>query len=86
MRFMDRVQEELKAIAELLAAKNEAYGNSALAPLRIFSRSTSVDGILVRIDDKLSRIRERGTETIEEDTLLDLIGYLILLRLAMKES
>ena len=35
----------------------------------------------MRIDDKLSRIRN-GNNSFNEDTILDLIGYLVLLKIA----
>jgi len=68
---------ELKA---MLQAKNKAYGNSALEPMRVFSKAEPTEQIRVRIDDKLSRIRNGTID--DEDTILDLIGYLILLRIA----
>lgn len=68
--------DEVKTV---LLAKNAAYGDSATAPLRVFSRANAEEAILVRIDDKLSRIA-RGHEFADEDTVLDLIGYLVLLR------
>ena len=68
-------------VKEILLAKNRAYGNSALEPLRIFSRAEALEQINVRIDDKLSRI-SRGSEFGDEDTELDLIGYLVLRRVA----
>lgn len=70
-------------IKEMLLAKNKAYGNSALAPLRIFSRADTVEQLNVRIDDKLSRIA-RGSEFSGDDTELDLIGYLVLRRVAAR--
>jgi hypothetical protein len=70
-------------IKEMLLAKNRAYGNSALAPLRIFSRADPVEQLNVRIDDKLSRIA-RGREFAGDDTELDLIGYLVLRRVAAR--
>lgn len=72
------IREECAAIADLLATKNRAYGNSALAPLRIFSRASAAEQLLVRIDDKLSRLA-RGSDA-GEDVALDLLGYLVLLR------
>lgn len=72
------VCDEVKA---MLLQKNAAYGDSALQPLRVFSRSDAQEQLLVRIDDKLSRIA-RGNEFNGDDTVLDLIGYLILLRVA----
>jgi len=68
-------------IAQMLVEKNKKYGNSALKPIRIFSRSTSIEQLLVRIDDKLSRIKTANTDE-DEDVLLDLIGYLYLLIIA----
>ena len=70
----------------LLILKNKAYGDSALEPVRIFSKSSSVDGLLVRIDDKLSRIKNMGISSASEDTLMDLIGYLILLKIQLNKS
>lgn len=70
-------------IKQLLLEKNAKYGNSALEPSRIFSRATAIEQLLVRIDDKLSRIRTSG-QTGDEDTELDLIGYLVLLRVARR--
>lgn len=68
-------------LGEMLVEKNRSYGNSALDPLRVFSRASAVEQIKVRIDDKLSRLG-RGTDELNEDTVRDLIGYLILLRVA----
>jgi hypothetical protein len=68
-------------VKRMLLEKNQAYGNSALEPLRIFSRADPVEQLNVRIDDKLSRIA-RGQEFAGDDTELDLIGYLILRRVA----
>ena len=75
-----RIRSECEAIADMLVAKNRRYGNSALEPLRVFSRADAREQILVRIDDKLSRIRNQHGD--DEDAVLDLIGYLVLLRLA----
>lgn len=75
--LIGRVCEEIK---QLLLQKNKAYGDSALNPVRIFSRGDPLEQINVRIDDKLSRLA-RGSAA-GEDTELDLIGYLILRRVA----
>jgi len=79
-----RTEEDIKAVctevASMLIAKNRAYGDSALDPVRVFSKASPVDQILVRIDDKLSRLA-RG-EAAGEDVELDLLGCLVLLRIA----
>lgn len=82
--FEARVRAELAAIGDMLVAKNAAYGNSALEPVRCFSRASPVEQLNVRIDDKLSRLM-RGSAA-GEDVVLDLIGYLVLLRLARTEG
>lgn len=79
------IADECDQIKEFLVGKNLAYGNSALEPVRVFSSATTVEQLLVRIDDKLSRM-QRGFEHGSDDTTLDLIGYLILLRIAYKKE
>jgi len=71
-------------IKEILLQKNKEYGNSAINPVRIFSSADNIEQINVRLDDKLSRIKNKGNKTIKEDTVLDLIGYLILRQIAIK--
>jgi len=66
-------------ISDFLIAKNNAYGNSAIEPIRIFSSASTEEQLFVRIDDKLSRIM-RGKEYPGDDTIDDLLGYLILLK------
>lgn len=70
--------EQLK---QMLLDKNRKYGNSALEPKRLFSRADAAEQIRVRIDDKLSRIANRQNDD-DEDVILDLTGYLILLMVA----
>jgi hypothetical protein len=67
-------------VAELLLEKNKAYGDSALQPMRAFSKAPPTEQIRVRLDDKLSRL-VRGSNA-GEDVEMDLMGYIILLRIA----
>ena len=69
-------------LRDMLLSKNAKYGNSALEPKRIFSKADSVEQIKVRIDDKLSRIANGAGELTDEDTIDDLMGYLILLKMS----
>ena len=82
------IRAECGRIADMLAEKKRRYGNSALAPLRIFSQASTVEQLLVRIDDKLSRIRTMGCKDIapDEDTVSDLMGYLVLLKIALRRK
>lgn len=77
---------ECDAIKDMLLAKNARYGDSALDPVRVFSRADSVEQIKVRIDDKLSRLARGAGQGADdhEDTEADLIGYLVLLRVARR--
>ena len=71
-------------VKELLISKNKKYGDSALNPSRIFSKATAIEQILVRIDDKLNRISQgAGLLANDEDVVMDLIGYLVLLKIAL---
>lgn len=70
----------LTKVRELLVTKNAAYGDSALNPVRVFSKADPAEQIRVRIDDKLSRL-SRGAAA-GEDVLKDLLGYLVLLEIA----
>lgn len=70
---IERFCEELK---EMLLSKNEAYGNSAYEPVRCFSKADPLEGINIRMDDKISRLL-RG-DNAGEDPELDLAGYIVL--------
>ena len=74
-----KILNECLDIAELLINKNKSYGSSYSHPINIFSKAKPEEQLYIRIDDKLNRIK-KGTEYATEDTILDLIGYLVLLR------
>lgn len=82
------IVDKCNAVMRLLLEKNKAYGNSALEPLDVCARGDAVELIAVRIDDKLSRIQNAGglgaamADKKTEDTVQDLIGYLILAQIA----
>jgi len=78
------IAEECDKVKALLLQKNADYGNSALQPRRIFSKASPLEQLLVRIDDKLSRIANAENVVLSEDTVQDLIGYLILYRVALR--
>jgi hypothetical protein len=80
--FALQVTVALEEIRDLLIAKNQKYGNSALEPLGVFSQLSAKEGLLVRIDDKLKRIKNGSLERDDEDVVNDLIGYLILLKIS----
>lgn len=77
------IREECQKVTRLLLEKNAKYGNSAVQPRRIFSKADPIEQLKVRIDDKLSRIENEHVDE-DEDVILDLIGYLILLKVSKK--
>jgi hypothetical protein len=79
--FEDKVGKVLDTIEGMLIDKNRKYGNSALNPVRIFSKASPDEQLRVRIDDKLSRVAS-GQLDDEEDVIDDLIGYLVLLKIS----
>lgn len=81
LEFSAKVSDVLIEIKELLISKNEKYGNSALEPLGVFSQLSAKDGLLIRIDDKLKRIKNGSLDHDDEDVVNDLIGYLVLLKI-----
>jgi|25BtaG_2_1085352.scaffolds.fasta_scaffold01921_4 uncharacterized protein (DUF302 family) len=85
----DQFKEDLglvmESIHDLLIEKNRKYGNSALAPCRIFAKSDAVEQLRVRIDDKLNRIMNRQADE-DEDVEVDLIGYLLMMQIAKRRK
>lgn len=74
-----------KQITDLLKAKNKAYGNTALNPSNVFSKLDATEAICARLDDKLARIKNKGINDKTEDTVDDIIGYLLLLKMSMEK-
>ena len=76
-REKSSISSVMNGLTDFLIAKNKKYGNSALEPLKVFSKIEPENGICVRIDDKLSRLAN-ATELRKND-IVDLTGYLVLL-------
>jgi len=81
-----KITKATNAVRDLLLEKNAAYGDSALKPANIFAKGSAIDNIACRIDDKLMRIKNKGLNDATEDTIQDLIGYLILLKIAIEDE
>jgi len=69
-------------VEKLLCYKNKMYGDTVANPISIFSKMDAKNGMLVRIDDKLARIKNCGN--LRKNDVIDLIGYLI--RLSIEEG
>jgi hypothetical protein len=86
MKTADLIKDEARKVVMLLLEKNKSYGDTANNPPKIFSKLDAVEGLCARIDDKLSRIKQRGITDATEDTVADLIGYLILLKVQLRKQ
>ena len=80
------IKEVAREVVQLLLEKNESYGDTANNPPQIFSKLSAKEGILARLDDKLSRIKHKGLNDLVEDTVSDIIGYLILYKVQVKKD
>ncbi len=83
MNTKDKIKLKCQEIEDLLIQKNDAYGDSALNPVGIFSSLKASEAIRIRLDDKLKRIANVGLNDETEDTLLDCAGYMVLLMIAL---
>lgn len=88
---MNESQKKITQVCDdvktMLLNKNMKYGDSALNPIRILSKSSPVEQILVRIDDKLNRIKQGLSGVLDdEDVIQDLIGYFVLLKIAAEND
>lgn len=62
---------------EFLKEKNRRYGDSALKEECIFSKATGQNSICIRLDDKLSRIK--NSKDLRKNDISDIFGYIALL-------
>lgn len=76
--FESTVREVAEDLISILYSKNESYGGSAVKPKGIFSKASTKERLLVRIDDKIKRIETLGPVGYGEDNMKDLANYLIL--------
>ena len=86
MNTADKIKQAGNEVIDLLLEKNRSYGDSALRPSNIFAKGSAVENLSARIDDKLMRIKNFGFDGFAEDNVKDLIGYLILLKIALEEE
>ncbi len=90
----EMLRDDGTKIIDTLISKNTHYDNSAMNPFNVFAKGNAFDKIKVRIDDKLARLSNAFQADVQpndisaifgnEDTIQDLIGYLLLLRCAAR--
>lgn len=76
-RFNELKDSVLNSVSEVLIEKNRKYGNAALEPIGLFYKGDSTTSISIRIDDKISRVR--NAEELRKNDMFDLLGYSLLL-------
>lgn len=72
-----KIKEILSAMTDLLLYKNKKYGDSALKPNNIFYKGDATNSILIRLDDKIGRIKNNPEIAVND--VCDIIGYCTLL-------
>lgn len=77
-----KIRKVLKNMTDLLIYKNQKYGDSALHPNNIFYKGDATNSILIRLDDKIGRIKT-NTGDIRINDVCDIIGYLTLLLVSL---
>lgn len=76
-RFNELKDTILNSVSEVLIEKNRRYGNAALEPIGLFYKGDSTTSITIRIDDKISRVK--NAEILRKNDMFDLLGYGLLL-------
>ena len=74
-----KIAEVCESMKELLLYKNEKYGDSALNPEPIFYKGNATNSILIRLNDKIGRIKNNTEELPRVNDVCDVIGYCTLL-------
>lgn len=73
----DQIVKVGEGLTSLLLYKNSKYGDTALNPLNVMSKSPALEKLLIRADDKISRIK--NSEVLRKNDICDLLGYLTLI-------
>lgn len=80
-----KISEISDSMKDLLLYKNNKYGDAALNPINIFYKGDSTNSILIRLDDKLSRVIN-NPKTPNINDIADIIGYCSLLLISLKAT
>ena len=83
MSNREKIIEISDSMKDLLLYKNEKYGDSALSPNNIFYKGDSTNSILIRLDDKIGRIKNNTEPKPRVNDVCDIVGYCVLLLASM---
>ena len=78
-----KIHEIMGAMKDLLLYKNQMYGDSAINPEKIFYKGDSTSSILVRLNDKIGRVKANPDDKPRINDICDIIGYCTLLLISM---
>ena len=78
-----KIKDILSGMTDLLLYKNRKYGDSAINPKKIFYKGDSTNSILIRLDDKIGRVKSNTDEKPRVNDVADIIGYCTLLLASM---
>lgn len=79
----EKIIEITDSMKDLLLYKNEKYGDSALKPKNVFYKGDATNSILIRLDDKIGRIKNNSDSVPRINDVCDIIGYCVLLLASM---
>ena len=77
MDTQEKISQVCDNMREFLLEKNRRYGDSALNPLNVFSKLDAEEGMRVRLDDKLKRIK--NSKDLRKNDIADFVGYGLLM-------
>lgn len=83
MTTKEKIIEITDAMKDLLLYKNTKYGDSALNPNNVFYKGDATNSILIRLDDKIGRIKNNTEDKPRTNDICDVIGYCVLLLASM---
>jgi len=94
MYDQELIREKMRQVTDLLLRKNRDYGSSFRKAGILSGALDAKSKLLVRLDDKLERLAnllEKGTDgdVADEsvnDTVIDAIGYFVLLSILLDEE
>ena len=78
-----KIHEIMGAMKDLLLYKNQKYGDSAINPEKIFYKGDSTSSILIRLNDKIGRVKANPDDKPRVNDVCDIIGYCTLLLISM---
>jgi hypothetical protein len=77
----DQIELLFNNFKDFLKEKNRRYGDSAISPVKVFSRVETSGQLCNRLDDKLSRIK--NSDELKKNDIADVFGYTALLLIQM---